>query len=345
MSEVYAGLDVSDKQTHICLADAAGAVVWRGRCATDPDVISRQLAKRTRSLSVSLARTVLETGALSAFLYHGLCVRGLDVVCICARHAKGVLSTRVNKTDANDAEGLAQLARTGWYKAVHVKDSETHLDRAHLRVREQLVKSHRGLANQLRGLLKLFGLRLGQVTTPAKRHERVERLLAQMPALRPALLPLLEALGALESELAKLNKNLKARARKDPLARRLMTAPGVGPVTALVYKSAIEDPARFARAADVGAYAGLTPRRYQSGELDLAGRISKRGDGLLRHALYEAANSLLARLKRDCALKTWGLALQERKGAKRARVAVARKLAVLLHRLWQGERDFDWAAA
>ena len=345
MSEVYAGLDVSDKQTHICLVDATGAVVWRGRCATDPDVIAKLLAKRAAALSVSLVRAVLETGPLSAFLFHGLAARGLAVVCICARHAKGVLSTRVNKTDPNDAEGLAQLARTGWYKAVHVKNTETHLDRAHLRVREQLVKSHRDIANQLRGLLKLFGLRLGQVTTPAKRHERVTLLLARMPTLRPALLPLLEVLAALEGELVKVNKSLKARAARDPVARRLMTAPGVGPLTALVYKSAIEDPGRFARSADVGAYAGLTPRRYQSGELDLAGRISKGGDGLLRHALYEAANSLLARLKRNCALKTWGLALQEHKGAKHARVAVARKLAVLLHRLWQDETDFRWAAA
>ena len=340
--ELYAGLDISDKQTHICLVDAEGASVWRGRCATAPDVIAKTLGKRTAP--ASLARVVLETGPLSAFLFHELKSRDVPLACVCARHAKGVLSTRINKTDPNDAEGLAQLARTGWYKEVHVKDPESHLDRAHLRVRAQLVKSHRDMANQLRGLLKLFGLRLGQATTPAKRQERVGALLARMPKLRPALTPLLEALAALEDELAKVNKSLKARAKRDPVARRLMTAPGVGPVTALVYKSAIEDPARFARACDVGAYAGLTPRRYQSGEIDLAGRISKGGDGLLRHALYEAANSLLGRLKRDCALKTWGLKLQERRGAKRARVAVARKLAVLLHRLWQAETEFRWAA-
>jgi len=343
MIEVYAGLDISDKQTHLCLVEPGGSVVWRGRCATDPDVIARTLSKRVNALSARLARAVLETGPLSAFLFHGLRARAVPAVCICARHAKGVLSTRVNKTDPNDAEGLAQLARTGWYKAVHVKDPESHLDRAQLRVREQLVKSHRDMANQLRGLLKLFGLRLGQVTTPAKRRARVALLLARMPALRPVLAPLLETLTALEGELAKVNKSLKTRAARDPVTRRLMTAPGVGPITALVYKSAIEDPERFARAADVGAYAGLTPRRYQSGEVDLAGRISKGGDNLLRHALYEAANALLARLKRDCALKAWGLRLQERKGAKRARVAVARKLAVLLHRLWHGACDFRWA--
>ena len=343
MREVYAGLDVSDKQTHICLVDGAGAVLWRGRCASDPDVIAKTLAKHTAKLSAVLARAVLETGPLSTFLFHGLQMRKVAVVCVCARHAKGVLSTRLNKTDPNDAEGLAQLARTGWFKAVHVKDPESHLERAQLRVRGQLVKSHRDMVNQLRGLLKLFGLRLGQVTTPNKRRERVEALLTRMPALRPALSPLMETLAALEEELAKLKKSLEVRAARDPLIRRLMTAPGVGPHLALVYRCTIEDPGRFARSGDVGAYIGFTPRRYQSGEVDLVGHIPRAGDAMLRHALYEGANAVLGPLKRPCALRTWGLALQERKAAKRARVAVARKLAVLLHRLWQDETDFRWA--
>jgi transposase len=343
MREVYAGLDVSDKQTHICLVDGAGAVLWRGRCASDPDVIAKTLAKHTAKLAAVLSRAVLETGPLSVFLYHGLQERDVAVVCVCARHAKGVLSTRVNKTDPNDAEGLAQLARTGWFKAVHVKDPESHLERAQLRVRGQLVKSHRDMVNQLRGLLKLFGLRLGQVTTPNKRRERVEALLTRMPALRPALSPLMETLAALDEELAKLKKSLEVRAARDPLTRRLMTAPGVGPHLALVYRCTIEDPGRFARSGDVGAYIGFTPRRYQSGEVDLVGHIPRAGDAMLRHALYEGANAVLGPLKRPCALRTWGLALQERKAAKRARVAVARKLAVLLHRLWQDETDFRCA--
>ena len=343
MREVYAGLDVSDKQTHICLVDGAGAVLWRGRCASDPDVIAKTPAKHTAKLAAVLSRAVLETGPLSVFLYHGLQERDVAVVCVCARHAKGVLSTRVNKTDPNDAEGLAQLSRTGWFKAVHVKDPESHLERAQLRVRGQLVKSHRDMVNQLRGLLKLFGLRLGQVTTPNKRRERVEALLTRMPALRPALSPLMETLAALDEELAKLKKSLEVRAARDPLTRRLMTAPGVGPHLALVYRCTIEDPGRFARSGDVGAYIGFTPRRYQSGEVDLVGHIPRAGDAMLRHALYEGANAVLGPLKRPCALRTWGLALQERKAAKRARVAVARKLAVLLHRLWQDETDFRWA--
>lgn len=337
--EVYAGLDVSDKSTHICIIDGEGVIVWRGACATDPEVLASVLRRR----APALVRVVLETGALSSFLYHGLIERGVPVVCICARHAKGVLSARVNKSDPQDAEGLAQLARTGWFKAVHMKGGATHLVRAELKVREQLVKAHRSMLNQLRGLLKLFGLRMGQATTPAKRSARVEALLAQRPDLRPILAPLVAGLAALEEQIARSSCALKARAAADPVCSRLMSVPGVGPVAALTYRTSIEDPARFAHGTDVGAFAGLVPRRHQSGERDTKGHISKAGDAMLRHALYEAANSLLGRVKRDCALRRWGLALAESKGAKRARVAVARKLAALLHTLWRTETGFSWA--
>ena len=336
---IYAGLDVSDKSTHICLVDEAGAIAWRGECATDPEVLSRSLEKRCPDV----ARVVLETGPLSAFLYHGLVERGVPVICICARHAKGVLSTRVNKSDPHDAEGLAQLARTGWFKAVHIKDGATHLDRAHLKVREQLVKAQGAMKNQLRGLLKLFGLRLGSVTTPARRTERVQALLRDKPDLAAALAPLLVGLSALEEQIAASTRELRRRAEADPVCLRLMSAPGVGPMSALTYKSSVEDPSRFARGADVGAFAGLVPRRHQSGERDTSGRISKAGDPMLRRALYEAANSLLGRVQRDCALRRWGLELAATKGPKRARVAVARKLAALLHTLWRSDTSFRWA--
>jgi transposase len=335
---IYAGLDVSDKTTHMCVVDGEGLVVWRGVCATDPDEIAKTLGRR----AAGLVRVVLETGPLSAFLYHGLIERGIAATCICARHAKGVLSTRVNKSDPHDAEGLAQLARTGWFKAVRIKQETTHIDRAQLKIREQLVKSHRAMANQLRGLLKLFGLRMGQVTTPNKRAERLVALFAQKPELEPVMKPLIESLEALETQIRRASKLLAASAAADPVAIRLMTVPGVGPITALVYKSSIEDPDRFDRGEDAGAFAGLVPRRSQSGERDYKGHISKAGDPLLRSALYEAANSLLVRVKRPCALQTWGKALAEAKGPKRARIAVARKLAILLHRLWQSDTEFCW---
>jgi transposase len=191
--------------------------------------------------------------------------------------------------------------------------------------------------------LKLFGLRLGPVTTPGKRAERLAALFAQKPELRPVMTPLLESLEALEAQIGRSTKLLSSRAAADPVAVRLMSVPGIGPIAALTYLSSIEDPARFERGQDAGAFAGLVPRRNQSGERDFKGRISKAGDPMLRHALYEAANSLLVRVKRPCALQTWGKALAEAKGPKRARVAVARKLAILLHRLWQSDSEFRWA--
>lgn len=312
---LYAGLDVGDKATHLCVVDGEGVIRWRGVCATDPEALALTLKKHAPGLD----RVVLETGPLSAFLYHGLIERGVPVACICARHAKGVLSVRSNKSDAHDAEGLAQLARTGWYKMVHIKDGATHLDRARLKVRWQLIRAHHALANQLRGLLKLFGLRMGKASTPARRALRLATLLAQQPALRPVLAPLLAALAALEDQIAASSRSLEARALADPVAVRLMSVPGVGPITALTFKCSIEDPGRFVRSADAGAYAGLVPRRFQSGERDTKGRISKAGDPMLRSALYEAANNLLARVKRPSARQTWGKALALTKGAKRAR--------------------------
>jgi len=338
MVEVYAGLDVSDKSTHVCVMDGSGVVLWAGACATDPEVI----AKTLKSRAPGLVRVVLETGPLSAFLYHGLVERAVPVICICARHAKGVLSARVNKSDPHDAEGLAQMARTGWFKAVRIKQEATHLDRARLKIREQLMASRLAMAGQLRGLLKLFGLRLGKVTTPAKRRERLAALFALKPEIEPILAPLIESLEALEAQVRGSSRQLAALAAADPVARRLMTVPSVGPIVALIYKTSIEDPGRFTRGEDAGAFAGLAPRRNQSGERDHKGRISKAGDPMLRSALYEAANNLLARVKRPCALQTWGKRLAETKGPKRARVAVARKLAILLHRLWQSETEFSW---
>lgn len=335
----YAGFDVSDKLTTICVVDADGAILRRDVAPSDPEELTKWLARHCPGL----ARVVLETGPLSTFLYHGLAERDVPVVCICARHAKGVLSARVNKSDAHDAEGLAQLARTGWFKRVHMKASATHIDRAALRIRAQLITARTAMANQLRGLLKLFGLRLGKVTTPNKRAERLAALYRQRPDLEALFAPLIASIEAIEQQLRASTRLLEARAAADPVATRLMSVPGVGPITALTYTASIEDPHRFARSDDVGAYAGLVPRRSQSGERDTRGHISKAGDAMLRRALYEAANNLLSRVKRPFALQQWGRRIAETKGSKHARTAVARKLAVLLHTLWLNETEFRWA--
>jgi len=335
---IYAGLDVSDKQTHICVIDAEGKVVQRDCVASDPEALAKWLKRHC----CDLTRVVLETGPLSTFLYHGLVEHAVPVTCICARHAKRALSARINKSDVNDAESLAQLARTGWFKAVHMKAGATHIDRAALKIRGQLMTSRTAMTNQLRGMLKLFGLRMGNVTTPAKRRERLAALFTQRSDLKEVFKPLIDCIEALDAQLAKSSSLLDARAAADPVCVRLMSVPGVGPITALTFKTSIEDPGRFAKGCDAGAYAGLAPRRSQSGERDYNGRISKAGDPLLRQALYEAANSLLTRVKRSFALQVWGRKIAESKGPKRARVAVARKLAVLLHKLWQSETEFCW---
>lgn len=336
---IYAGLDVSDKTTHICLVDAQGVVKRRDVVASDPEVLAKWLRRHAREL----VRVVLETGPLSTFLYHGLVERAVPVECICARHAKGALSARINKSDVHDAEGLAQLARTGWFKRVHMKASATHIDRAALRIRAQLITTRLAMANQMRGLLKLFGLRLGQATSPSKRAERLAALYRQRPDLEALFSPLVVCMEAIEKQLKASSRLLEGRAIADPVCSRLMSVPGVGPITALTFTASIEDPQRFARSEDVGAYAGLVPRRSQSGERDVKGHISRAGDSMLRTALYEAANIVLSRVKRPFALQDWGKRIAEAKGNRRARVAVARKLAVLLHSLWLNETEFRWA--
>jgi transposase len=336
--KVFAGLDVSDKTLHICVMDGEGLVLRRDVVATDPDVLAKWLKRHCPGL----VRVVLETGPLSTFLYHGLVEREVPVICICARHAKKALSAKINKSDVNDAESLAHLCRTNFFKPVHMKAGATHIDRAALKIRAQLVTSRNAFSNQLRGMLKLFGLRMGMVTTPGKRRERLDALFTQRPDLKPVFQPLVESIEALEAQLAISAKLLGVRAKSDPICTRLMSVPGVGPLTALAFKASVEDPGRFARSSDVGAYAGLVPRRNQSGERDYKGHITKAGDAMLRHALYEAANSILSRLQRPCALADWGKRLAEAKGPKRARVAVARKLSALLHTLWQSETEFCW---
>jgi transposase len=336
----YAGLDVSLEQTSICVVDEAGTVVLERRAATEPEAIAAALA----ALPQAPARVLLETGGLTPWLWHELGARGLVVHCIDARRAKAQLALRPAKTDRNDARGLAEIARMGWYANIRVKSLDHHALRAKLAARAELVATVRDLGNQLRGLLRVFGLRVGKGKGQAF-EQRVLTLVADCPALQPIAEALLAARRAVRAEVARLDRVLLREARDNATCRRLMTVPGVGPITALAYQSTIEDPMRFGRARDVGAYLGLVPRRHQSGEVDRSGRISKQGDALLRGYLYEAATVLLTRLRRSCALRSWGRALAERIGIKKARVALARKLAVLLHHLWSREEDFRWTAA
>lgn len=326
--EQYAGLDVSLKAVSICVSDASGFVVWRGEVANDPSVVSRSLSRH----APHLVRAVLETGSCSIYLYRGLATLGLPIVCVCARHAKGVLQCRINKNDANDAEGLAQLARTGWYREVYVKSTSAHEIRAHLLARKQVAKARRDFENQIRALLRTFGLKVGQVTR-ARFEERVRRLLKQVPALRLPIDQLLISRRSLMTSQDVLEVEAKRLSTADPRSKLLQTMPGVGPLTALAFVSAMDGAERFSKSSSVGAYLGLTPRGHQSGEVSWSGRISKNGDGVARAMLYEAANVLMVRFKANIPLKVWAVQLADRIGGKKARVALARKMAVILHRM------------
>ena len=268
---------------------------------------------------------------------------GLPVICIDARHAKAALKMQINKSDRNDAVGIARIMQCGWYKEVRVKDLDSHAIKALLVSRALLVKIKRDLENQIRGLLKNLGLVIGR----AKMNVfavRAAELIEDRPELAAAVGPLLKAREAIEQQIADFDRKVMRLARNDAQVRRFMTAPGVGAITALCFLATIDDPTRFKRSRSVGAYVGLTTRRYASGEIDWTGRISKCGDKMLRSYLYEAANVLLTRVAKWSALKAWGVRLAKRSGLRKAKVAVARKLAVILHRMWVDGTEFNWSS-
>ena len=333
--ELYVGLDVSLKETSICVVDCNGEIVSEGTVISEPSSIAAFI----KAKAASAKRVGLETGPTTTWLWHELRVLGLPVICIDARHAKAALSMQINKSDRNDAYGVARIMQAGWYKEVRVKNLACHEVRALLNSRAQLVKVRCDLENQIRGLLKNLGLVVGKAGG-RRFHHRVEELLAGHRLLQEAVRPLLGLRETTRLEIASLTGKLLAMARDNDTCRRLMTVPGIGAINALAFCAAVDEPSRFRRSRSVGAYFGLTPRRYASGEVDWSGRVSKCGDGLVRSYLFEAAGVLLTRVPQWCKLKAWGHRLWKRIGFKKAKVAVARKLAVIMHRMWCDGTDF-----
>ena len=331
----YVGLDVSLEETSVCVLDAAGSIVWEGKVASEPEALVRALHRHApKALKVGL-----ETGPTSTWLWHELRAAGVVAICVDARHAQAALSMRLNKTDRNDAAGLAQLMRMGWYREVQVKQLSAHGDGALLASRALLVRHRCELENQIRGLMKNFGLR-PRSTKGRAFEQSVRALAARHAVLKDVVAPLLAAWSGLCQQIAVLSRAVHERTKNSAVCRRLMTMPGVGPLTALAFSAALDDPARFRHSASVGAYLGLTPRRYASGETDRMGRISRCGDPLMRSYLYEAANIMLSRTRTTNPLKSWGAKLAKRAGFKKARVALARKMGVVLHRMWVDGTDF-----
>jgi len=332
----YVGFDVSKEETSFCVKDAAGKILARGKVATDP----RALFEVLREHCLCPERIVLETGTLSGWLACELAKLAIAVDVIDARQAHAVMRLQHNKTDANDAELLAEIARTGFCRPVAVKSETAQEGRVLLKARVHLGRVRRDTENAIRGLLASLGLRFPKGS--AKLEARVREALEDHPELAPAIEPLLSVVAALKRENYRLDKVVMARAKGDPACRLLMTVPGVGPVTALAYVVTIGDAERFAKSRAVGAYVGLTSRRWQSGEIDYSGRISKHGDAMLRSLLYEAANSLLTVVRRAHPLKDWARRVRKRTSHKKACVALARKLAVILHRMLITGEAFRW---
>lgn len=335
--EYFAGLDVSLEETAICIVDEAGRIVREARAASEPDA----LVEFFRACEMQMERIGLEACSLSAWLHAGLTEAGLPAICIEARQAKAAMGAMPNKTDRNDARGLAQIMRTGWYRAVHVKSPSCRSWRALLTARRLVLNKRRDVENGVRALLREAGLKVG---TPSRKDfaARVRELAADEPVLASLSESLLSVIEVMSQEVERLTKRVLDEVKLEPTCRRLMTVPGVGPLTALAFRATIDQPGRFRRSRDVGAHLGLTPRRYQSGETDVQGRISRCGDELARTALYEAAHSLLIRSSKWSALRAWGMGIAKRRGMARARVAVARKLAVILHRMWADGSEFCW---
>jgi transposase len=266
--EYYVGLDVSLKQTSICVVNQTGSIVQEGVVDSDPEAI----ASFVRSRAPGTVRIGIETGPTTTWLWTELKRLGLPVICIDARHAKAVLKMQINKSDRNDAAGIARIMQTGWFKEVRVKDLNSHAVKALLASRALLVKIKRDLENQVRGLLKNLGLVIGRAKFNVF-AVRAEGLIENRPELVAAVRPLLEARKAIERQVEDLDRKVHKLARRDVQVRRFMTVPGVGPITALCFKATIDDPTRFKRSRSVGAYIGLTTRRHASGEIDWSGRI------------------------------------------------------------------------
>jgi transposase len=336
----YVGLDVSQRETAVCVVSETGQVIFEGKAKSDPGDLTRLLRKHA-----PLAERIgFETGAMSSWLWHELRRVELPVVCIDARHAHAALSVRMNKSDQNDARGLAELVRVGWYREIKVKSEESQKIRAILVARARLVSMRRDIENQVRSLIKEYGLLFPRAIGQQFRNT-VNDLLGEDHQLLIVVAPLLSIHEHICRQQSEFDDEVRRLAKEDETTRRLMTVPGVGVITALTFRHTIDDPSRFRSASLVGAYLGLTPRRKQSGETDTSGKISRWGDRLLRTYLFEAATVLLYRTKKWSSLKAWGMRLAKRIGMKKAKVAIARKIAVILHCIWVDGTSFEWGHA
>jgi transposase len=335
----YAGIDVSLEWASVCVVDASGKIIAEGKVASEPEALISWLASR----GVNLTRVGLEAGPLSQWLFAAMRQAGLAVELLETRHVRDAFKAMPVKSDRNDARGIAQLMRLGWFRPVHCKSMEAQETRAVLSARKLVQAKLHDVEMSLRGILRGFGLKVGK-TTPRQFEGRIKELVAGHASLEVVATALLAVRAVLLREFNGFEKRVRAMARSDTRARLLTSVPGVGAIVGLTVASAIDDPARFKSSKSVGAHFGMTPKKYQSGETDVTGCISKIGDGSVRTAAYEAAHIILTKPLKGCTgLKSWAMKLAKRAGMKKAKVALARKLIVIMHRMLANGTTFQSA--
>ena len=309
----FAGLDVSVKDTSVCIVDDAGRIKREVKVASEPDALLTVL----RNPAYRFKRIGLEAGPLSQWLFSALAEADLPVICVETRHMRAVLKAQINKTDRNDARGIAQMMRVGLYRPVHVKTLRSQKLRMLLTHRKLLQAQAIAIENDLRATLRNFGLKVG-VVGAVKFETRVKELVDNFPDLAVLVEPLLIVRRVLREQINILHRRVLVAVRNDEVCRRLMTVPGVGPVVALTYRATVDVPARFRKSKSVGAVFGLTPARDQSGESDCPGAISRCGDEMMRTTLYEAAQVMLLRSAKWSWLKAWAMKIARHRGMKKA---------------------------
>src|SRR3974377_718643 len=335
--DYFAGLDVSVRDRRVCIVEGTGKVVREVKVASEPDALLQVLRNR----AYRLKRIGLEAGPLSQWVFSALGEANLPVICVETRHMRAVLQAQINKTDRNDARGIAQMMRVGLYRPVHVKTLRSQKLRMLLTHRKLLQAKAIGVENDLRATLSNFGLTAG-VVGRVKFETRIKELIESFPDLVALVEPLLVVRRVLREQIAILHRRVLAAVRDDEGCRPLMTVPGVGPVVALTYRATVDVPARFRKSKSVGAVFGLTPARDQSGERDRPGAISRCGDEMMRTTLYEAAQVMLLRSAKWSWLKAWAMKIARHRGRKKGIVALARRLAVIMHRIWIDGTEFRW---
>lgn len=338
--DYYAGIDVSLECSSVCVVDASGKIVREVKVASEPVALIGWF----RSLGFELARIGLEAGPLSQWLYTAMKQEGLAVELLETRHVSDAFKAMPVKSDRNDARNIAQLMRLGWFRPVHCKSMSAQETRAMLTARKLIQAKLQDIENSLRGILRGFGLKVGK-TTKRSFAARIRELVAGHPALETIATATLAVHAVLLREFNGFEKRVRAMSLLDAKAKLLMSTPAVGPIISLTFASAIDDPSRFNSAKRAGPLFGLTPKKYQSGETDYCGRISKNGDASVREALYEAAHIILTKPIKGCApLKSWAMRIAKRAGMNKAKVALARKLAVIMLRMLKDNAPFRTTA-